>query len=216
MGLLANQITMNTLPPNINTEIYWDKRYTEGAKYNIREINEKHGTYMKYVLLVAEGDVLEVGCGNGKLCLAMRERKQPGIKSITGIDFSQVIIDKNNVILEKIKYKNIKFLQMNAYNLDFPENSFDTICILETMEHLSYIDKFMDQVWKVARNGAKFIATVPYKHAIKSREHVLTYTEEKIKVMFKQWYRNDVKLFLKATKWNNAARNIVFGFSIIK
>lgn len=200
---------------NINTIDYWNDRYIHGNKYNNREINELHLSYMGFVILAAYGNVLEIGCGNGKLAVAIAKRRNGGINKVIGVDLSDVIISKNNEYVSKNNINNIEFRQMDAYDLKF-NNEFDTIIAIETVEHLSYIDKFMKQVFNVAKNGAKFVATVPYKHAIKSKEHVHTFSYEKIVQMFRPYYKDVSNLFYRATTWQKEARNIIFSFNIIK
>ena len=74
----------------------------------------------KKLIEQAYGQVLEVGVGTGKNLKFYRPDCQ-----VTGIDFSPAMLKKAR---EKVRGRdNISLLEMDAQELDFPDNSFDTI-----------------------------------------------------------------------------------------
>lgn len=64
--------------------------------------------------------VLEVGVGTGKNLLYY-----PKDLEITAIDFSENMLEKANHKIED--QKNIRLIEMNVEDMNFPDNSFDTI-----------------------------------------------------------------------------------------
>lgn len=74
----------------------------------------------KKVLSHAHGRVLEAGVGTGK-----NLQFYPDDCQVTGIDFSPGMLKK---AMKRIEGKpNIKLLEMDIQNLEFPDNSFDTV-----------------------------------------------------------------------------------------
>lgn len=81
--------------------------------------------------------ILDVGCGNGffsyyfeKLC------------DTTGVDFSEKMISLNPI---KKKYV------MNAYNLEFKDNSFDVVFCSNLLHHLKNPEKVVKEMVRVSK-----------------------------------------------------------------
>lgn len=74
----------------------------------------------KKAVSYAYGKVLEVGVGTGKNLLYYDKHV-----NLTAIDFSSGMLDiaKN----KKVALKNLKLYEMNVQNLQFEDNTFDTI-----------------------------------------------------------------------------------------
>lgn len=101
------------------------KRYDRVSKvYDILEQPMEAMAMKRWRLdLMAElnGRVLEVGVGTGK-----NIQYYPDELDVTAIDFSRNMLAK---AIEKAKrfHKNVKLIQMDAQNMDFPDDSFDTV-----------------------------------------------------------------------------------------
>jgi SAM-dependent methyltransferase len=65
---------------------------------------------------LVEGRILDVGCGSGRCMVYFQEK---GIDAV-GIDFSKLAIKASK------RLGLVNCMVMDAMNLDFPENSFDT------------------------------------------------------------------------------------------
>jgi len=78
-------------------------------------------TWREKLITSVEGDqVLEVGVGTGKNSLLYPEKLE-----ITGIDFSEKMLEK---AIQKTKGKeNITLIEMDAQNMSFADNTFDTV-----------------------------------------------------------------------------------------
>ncbi len=102
---------------------------------------------------VEGGRVLDVATRDGAFILKLKE----GLKSYTeiiGIDNDEEIIIKDN---EKNTDPKVKYLFMDAGNMDFEDNSFDIVCISNTLHHLPDKNKVLNEMKRVLKPGGRFI-----------------------------------------------------------
>jgi 2-polyprenyl-3-methyl-5-hydroxy-6-metoxy-1,4-benzoquinol methylase len=109
-------------------------------------------------------DVLDVGSGTGYGSAFLADN---GAKSVVGIDFSQTAVD-----FSRTRYvrNNLKFIQMDAHHLSFPDQSFDFVFSSENMEHLARPNENVSEVKRVLRPGGIFMVGTPNKE-ISSPDH---------------------------------------------
>lgn len=100
--------------------------------------------------------VLEIGCGYGSLSVYLS--KLGG--KVTGVDISSeaIKISKKNAMLFNQK---IKYLESNAINLPFKDNSFDLVVCCDTLEHIPDYNKAIDEIIRVSKSSGKIIITTP-------------------------------------------------------
>ncbi|GAB6155939.1 class I SAM-dependent methyltransferase [Desulfosporosinus burensis] len=97
------------------------KRYNRTSKfYDIMDRMIK-SDLRKKILKQAKGKVLEVGVGTGK-----NLEYYPPTCDITGIDLSPGMLERAKERAQKLKIT-VSLLEMDAQNLQFPEESFDTV-----------------------------------------------------------------------------------------
>lgn len=80
--------------------------------------------------------VLDIGCGRGELLLYALKRDA---QKVVGIDYSQSAKDYCDQILntlEAIKRSKVNAQVMDAKKLEFPDQSFDIVVMLDVVEHL--------------------------------------------------------------------------------
>ena len=99
--------------------------------------------------------VLDIACGNGygTYLLANSEAK-----FVYGIDNSRKAIDyakKNH------DQKNISFNLGNAEKINLKNNSIDLVVSFETIEHLKYPNKFLNEVKRILKPNGLFILSTP-------------------------------------------------------
>jgi len=97
--------------------------------------------------------VLEVGCGDGYFTNEI-------VKSnahVTAIDISPDLLD---VARNKIKKSNVVFKVENAYELSFPNNTFDTIVGSSVLHHLD-VDQAFREFYRVLKPGGTLFFTEP-------------------------------------------------------
>ncbi|MEP2715090.1 methyltransferase domain-containing protein [Pseudophaeobacter sp.] len=118
-----------------------------GRKRTVDYIN-KHG-----------GSVLEVGVGTG---LSLPDYA-PEI-AVTGIDFSEDMLAKARRRVAEKGLKNIAALrQMDARELDFPDNSFDTVAAMHVLSVVPEPERVMAEIARVLRPGGKVVISNHFK-----------------------------------------------------
>lgn len=112
----------------------------------------------------ADQNVLEYGCGTGSQAFDIIEQ---GVSSITGIDISDTAIDQANLIIQQreLNDRPIMFKVMNAEDLEFPNNSIDTICGSGILHHLD-IHKSMKSITRTLKSSGSAVFIEPLGHNV--------------------------------------------------
>ncbi|KAH7825035.1 putative Methyltransferase-like protein 13 A (METTL13A) [Monocercomonoides exilis] len=139
---------------------YWNERYTEEKTpfdWYMRW-NDVHKFLKPYVQ--DDSKVLDLGCGTSKIA---EELYNEGKQDITCIDFSEVVI-KDMSELHAGKQPHLKYICMDALNLEFPDESFDVIIDKGTSDSVftgrhsySKVAKLFAEVSRVLKIGGKYI-----------------------------------------------------------
>jgi ubiquinone/menaquinone biosynthesis C-methylase UbiE len=125
------------------------------------------------------GEVLDVGCGDGYGIYLMKKNKD--ITNIFGIDIQDEAI--------KLAKKNIpgaKVLKAEAENLPFENNSFDCVHCGQTLEHVKYDMKVIEEIKRVVRN--RIVFSVPINGGL-SEQHVRKYTEKQFTDLIGEYFK---------------------------
>ncbi len=91
--------------------------------------------------------ILDVGCGHGVNCIELNNR-----------GYHCVGIEVNPDYASEAK-KHVEAYHMNAEKLNFPDKSFDTVIMLEVLEHIEDPDAALKEIVRVARKN--LILSVP-------------------------------------------------------
>jgi demethylmenaquinone methyltransferase/2-methoxy-6-polyprenyl-1,4-benzoquinol methylase len=106
---------------------------------------------------VAPGSrALDLCCGTGDLAFALAQR---GAET-TGLDFSPqmlAVAAARQQASSRLKIKNLKFIQGDAQQLPFAENSFDIVTVGYGLRNLTSWERGLDEMHRVARPGARLI-----------------------------------------------------------
>ena len=104
--------------------------------------------------------VLDVGCGSG---CGTHQFALKGAQLVVGGDISGEAIEYANT-----RYHDDRayFILLDAQELPFPDNSFDTIIAFEVIEHLKRYEHFLSECNRVLRDGGKFISSTPNKAVV--------------------------------------------------
>lgn len=98
--------------------------------------------------------VLDVGASSGIIDSIVAKN----VKNLTGID-----IDSDAIKHAKSNYRtrNLKFINGDALNLDFKENTFDIVICTHVYEHVENPKKLFKEIYRVLRpNGICYLAAV--------------------------------------------------------
>lgn len=122
-----------------------------------------------------EGTLLEYGCGSGSLLLGLA--REDRFKQCYGIDISENAIKKisDHLISEEYNYKNkIKLASPQSDKLPFIKNKeFNVIVSVATIEHVLDPYTILDELYRIAKDDATLICSVPNYAYIKHRIHLL-------------------------------------------
>ncbi|MBZ9622336.1 class I SAM-dependent methyltransferase [Clostridium sp. FP2] len=99
------------------------------------------------------GKVLDVGTGRGEFIDLLKENLKD-YTEIIGIDMNDIALENAK---ERFKDENIDFIKMDAENLNFKDNTFDTVCISNAIHHLPNIQKVLNEMKRVLKPGGYFL-----------------------------------------------------------
>jgi SAM-dependent methyltransferase len=109
---------------------------------------------VKRLNTVSGGKVLDVATGRGNFIKIL----QDGLKDyekIIGIDtIDASILEK---VSENFTDKRVNFIQMDASKMDFENDSFDIVCLSNSLHHLSDIQAVLDEIQRVLKPEGTFI-----------------------------------------------------------
>lgn len=110
--------------------------------------------------------VLEVGCGVGAELQILR-RRFPQLH-LTGLDFSESQLAKARELLRaELAAGAVELRQGSAYELPFPDASFDGVCLIWVLEHLNDPLRALRETWRVLRPGGKLSVTEVYNAGLR-------------------------------------------------
>jgi 2-polyprenyl-3-methyl-5-hydroxy-6-metoxy-1,4-benzoquinol methylase len=100
------------------------------------------------------GHVADIGCGPGFVLKALSSMKS--IEALYGVDFSQSSIKRC-----RGAFPGGIFLMGDIYHLACPNDAFDVVICMETLEHLERAPEAIRELFRVCRKGGHVIITVP-------------------------------------------------------
>jgi len=103
--------------------------------------------------------VLEYGCGTGNLAFEL----SPQAAQVTGIDISDVAIERANGLARASELKNVAFVVNNAEAMSLPDSHVDVVVGSGIVHHLN-IPVSMHEVRRVLRKGGIAIFAEPLGH----------------------------------------------------
>lgn len=158
---------------------------TEITSESIPSDNPIHQRLLRAYVLAADmvqGDVLEVGCGEGR-----------GIDWLLPHARSYTAIDKIAPVIEglKRKYPQSEFHSGNIPPLSvFEDNRFDTVVSFQVIEHIEDDHLFLKEIHRVLKPGGKAYLTTPNRLLSLSRNpwHVREYTAQELTDLARKYF----------------------------
>lgn len=106
--------------------------------------------------LKAGMNVLDLACGSGVISCEIAKSIDPG--EVIGVDLSESMLEQAGKLKEREKIGNLTFQRGSAYELDFPEASFDFVYARLLFLHLADPVKVVKTVCRVLKPGGIFCA----------------------------------------------------------
>lgn len=159
---------------------------------------------------VKEARILDVGTGNGNFVRTLAGLSQD-FSEIIGIDIIDAAIKSSS---EAFSDKRIKFIKMDALNMDFEDNSFDFVALSNSLHHLERRQETLNEMHRVLKPGGAIIISEMISNGLSKKQkshlkmhhfaaeldtdngiyHGLTFSDKKIIEILK----SESKLELKA------------------
>lgn len=105
-----------------------------------------------------QGKILEIGCGYGDIT---REYIAPNCALVVATDLTKRFVGKGIS-------SNIEFQLEDALNLSFPDNTFDGVISIDTIEHVEDDVKFIEESLRVLKKGGTLFFTTPNRRRLSS------------------------------------------------
>jgi len=100
--------------------------------------------------------ILDVGCGNGVFLKKIVERDHGDVTNLVGVDYTRSAISSARKIVPEVR-----FVQANATDLPFENDTFEVVIMMEILEHLKNWKKALSEALRVLVPGGQIIITVP-------------------------------------------------------
>jgi demethylmenaquinone methyltransferase/2-methoxy-6-polyprenyl-1,4-benzoquinol methylase len=180
----------------------------------------------------SDGDkVLDVATGTGDVAFAIRRKYNT---DIIGLDLSVNMLEIAKKKLKKFKIDDIDFIEGDAENLPFDDNTFDKIVISYGLRNLGDCQKGIEEFHRVLKPGGKlgileffqpqstiiakifkfyFNKILPRVASLFSNSKAYRYLPESVENFMSP---NELKVLLKEVSFNNiSSKNMSFGITTI-
>jgi ubiquinone/menaquinone biosynthesis C-methylase UbiE len=137
----------------------WDKASNHYEMYWQEQLKPAQDVLLQMAELKNGEHVVDIACGTG--LVTFRAAKEVGENgSVVGTDISDKMIDVAASITTQKKYNNIKFLRMDAEELQLSDSSFDVaLCALGLMYFPNPIQA-LREMYRILKPGGRAIAAV--------------------------------------------------------
>lgn len=151
-------------------ESIYRRHHDRGSRYGYLFCHGSRGLYLEK--WIGQGKkVLDLGCRDGMLTAFYAKGNQ-----VIGADIDRKALE----LIEKKLNIETCWVDLNV-EWPFAENSFDVIVACEIIEHLFFLDSFLDKVKSSLKPGGLFIGSVPNAFRMRNR----------MKFLFGNEYEND-------------------------
>ncbi len=111
------------------------------------------------LLKISGGRILDVATGGGGFITYLIENLHD-YGEITGIDHNEQALEAAR---KAHCMENIHFQRMDAARMDFPDSTFDTVCIANSLHHMADLSGVLSEMARVCRPGGHFIVCEMYR-----------------------------------------------------
>lgn len=101
----------------------------------------------------ASGDLLDIATGGGHVANALA----PFFKKVTAFELTEDMLYEAESFISSNGHKNVDFVQGDAENTPFPDESFDVVTCRIAAHHFPAVDRFVSEVYRVLKTGGLFV-----------------------------------------------------------
>lgn len=122
---------------------------------------------------ISGGRVLDVGTGRGWFIKLLKDNLKD-YKEIIGIDIRDDVLEEAR---KKFDVPNIKLLNMSGIEMDFEDDSIDTVALSNSLHHLSEHEEIFKEMKRVLKPGGQIIIQEMFSdnQSEKQQSHVLVH-----------------------------------------
>jgi len=176
--------------------------FRDTKNWYINEENYASPNLIKFAAGNAGKNILDIGCATGEYC-----------NKLESLGFKCTGIDINRKYIKKAQENGVEAYVMEANDLKFPDNSFDTVLLFEVLEHVNDPLKVLKESKKVSSKN--ILVTVPnctkfndlrasgltYEHMLE-KDHVNFFTKTDLKDLISEEF-NEFEVLEKEPIWLN-------------
>ena len=156
------------------------------------DIHAHIGRYVFASEFVNGKTVLDIACGTAYGANYLLKK---GAVEVFGGDISEESIE---YAVARYQKEGLRFLVMDAQRLPLPDDYFDVVISLETIEHVNDAERFLLECKRVLKSDGIFVRSTPNKEAVKeappSPHHLQEFTTEELHHLLNGYFR-DIKLY---------------------
>jgi ubiquinone/menaquinone biosynthesis C-methylase UbiE len=174
--------------------MHWRQMMSRSIRKSNAHQQARYGWVLRSVGDSKGKKVLDLGCGDGALSYWLARAGA----QVTGVDNEPLGIQLAKENLHSVgKDSQCTFVVASAYELPFPDQSFDFVVSSEVIEHVQHPEKMVAEARRVLKPGGKFVLTTPYRltEFPNDPNHVKEYFPTEMEKMLKADFRTvEIKL----------------------
>lgn len=111
---------------------------------------------------IAGGRVLDVATGDGRFALTLASSLKD-FEEIIGVDLRDAPSPQAEEVFRRHR---LQYRKMDASHLGFPDSSFDTVAIGQSLHHLGDLEGSFEEMLRVLRPGGRLIVSEMYRDGL--------------------------------------------------
>ncbi|CAM4111126.1 SAM-dependent methyltransferase [Bacillus manliponensis] len=120
--------------------------------YSHRQADSTWRSAIKTIVNVKGKKILDVGCGGG---IYTKELTHMGASEVIGFDFSKEILEAARENCAHLQ--NVSFVQGDAHNINFPNETFDIVISRAVVHHLKNVSLFLQEAYRILKHDGVLI-----------------------------------------------------------
>ena len=117
------------------------------------------------------GRILDLATGKGSF-IARLAAAFDSYEEALGLDLEEGIVDAARAFAREHELERTSFQVMDAANLAFPDESFDTVSIANSLHHLERVDATLAEMHRVLRPGGLLIVSEMFRDGQSARQQM--------------------------------------------